>query len=431
MIKTIFGQDTSSGQLSVFSSVQLLMKLLVVGSFFLKNKVLQVHSILIGPAGSGKSAFLNMIQSIFCDLSKEIAMESYFVSAEMNSSRSNSEETILCFSNETSKIYFPVWKTIISDFSVKGSCRDLYNSVDPKTNFCNASFITAQNSDGISYETTNAFLLETEFVRRLFPIYFSLNLGGAQLNTNMKTYYKDVKKLKLINNTNPEFQEQTYGALFFILDLIEFFKIGHWDSNNIIKSCAANLRRAVMGQYLPIKILRNQNLVLLDEVYHELSPQMIEFNRQDNGLLLKEELMSTNKIHANVLTKVNLDSIANSLKNQLRMDIRFCPYADDWKIYGAKRYRECTQAEINAFEMPHYDWFGTNSEFDELDAQSILPPALRFYVHQDIFERFNLAVSGIFKNVHIRHLVLPLIDENFVHMTAEKVLDELKTFQNF
>jgi predicted ATP-binding protein involved in virulence len=94
MIKTIFGQDAYSGKLSVFSSIQLLMKLLVIGSFFLKNKVLEVHSILMGPAGSGKSKFLNMIQSIFGDLSKEIHMESYFVSSEMNSSRSNSEETI-------------------------------------------------------------------------------------------------------------------------------------------------------------------------------------------------------------------------------------------------------------------------------------------------------------------------------------------------
>ena len=93
MIKTIFGQDTISGKLSVFSSVQLLMKLLVIGSFFLKNKVLQVHSVLMGPAGSAKSTFLNIIQSIFGDLAKEINMESYFVSTEMNSSRSNSEET--------------------------------------------------------------------------------------------------------------------------------------------------------------------------------------------------------------------------------------------------------------------------------------------------------------------------------------------------
>ncbi len=95
--------------------------------------------------------------------------------------------------------------------------------------------------------------------------------------------------------------------------------------------------------------------MLLDEIYHEASPQMIAFNRNDKGLLLREELMSTNKMSASVLTNVNLDYIASSLKNQLKMDIRFCANAGDWKIYGAKRYRECTQLEINAFEMPHKD----------------------------------------------------------------------------
>jgi hypothetical protein len=34
MIKTIFGRDTFSGKLSVFGSIQLLMKLLVIGTFF-------------------------------------------------------------------------------------------------------------------------------------------------------------------------------------------------------------------------------------------------------------------------------------------------------------------------------------------------------------------------------------------------------------
>jgi len=431
MIKTIFGRDTFSGKLSVFGSIQLLMKLLVIGTFFLKNKVLQTHSILMGPAGSGKSAFLNMIQSIFGDLSKEINMESYFVSSEMNSSRSNSEETMMCFSNETNKINFTLWKTIIADFSVKGSVRDLYKSVDSKSNHCNASFITAQNADGISYDSKNPFLLEKEFVRRLFPIYFSLNLGGTQDDTNTKTYYKDVKKLKILNNTHPQFKEQTRGALFFVLDLIEYFKIGHWDSNKIIKSCSANLRRAVMGQYLPIKILRTQNLVLLDEIYHEASPQMIAFNKNDKGLLLREELMSTNKMSASVLTNVNLDYIASSLKNQLKMDIRFCANAGDWKIYGAKRYRECTQLEINAFEMPHKDWLGTNDNFDETNAQSVLPPALRFYVHEDINQKFNMVVSSLFKNKKILFDTIPEVDENFIHMTAEKIIDNFKTFQNF
>jgi hypothetical protein len=432
MIKTIFGQDAYSGKLSVFSSIQLLMKLLVIGSFFLKNKVLEVHSILMGPAGSGKSKFLNMIQSIFGDLSKEIHMESYFVSSEMNSSRSNSEETILCFSNETNKrINFTAWKTIIADYSVKGCVRDLYNSVDAKSNHCNASFITAQNADGISYDTENSFILDKEFVRRLFPIYFSLNLGGAH-NTNLKTFYKDVKHLKILRNTDPEFQEQTYGALFFILDLIEYFKIGHWDDNNIIKSCPANLRRAVMGQYLPIKILRTQNLIFLDEVYHENSPQMIAFDLKDEGLLLKEELMSTNKIHSNLLTNVNLDSIANSLQTQLKMNIKFCPYANDWKIYGVKRYRECTQAEINAFEMPHKDWFGASIDFNELDAQSTLPPALRFYIHEDLQTKFNKVVASFFlTNRKITFETTPELDVNFVNMTAEKIIDSFKSFQNF
>jgi hypothetical protein len=307
----------------------------------------------------------------------------------------------------------------------------LYKSVDSKSNHCNASFITAQNADGISYDSKNPFLLEKEFVRRLFPIYFSLNLGGTQDDTNTKTYYKDVKKLKILNNTHPQFKEQTRGALFFVLDLIEYFKIGHWDSNKIIKSCSANLRRAVMGQYLPIKILRTQNLVLLDEIYHEASPQMIAFNKNDKGLLLREELMSTNKMSASVLTNVNLDYIASSLKNQLKMDIRFCANAGDWKIYGAKRYRECTQLEINAFEMPHKDWLGTNDNFDETNAQSVLPPALRFYVHEDINQKFNMVVSSLFKNKKILFDTIPEVDENFIHMTAEKIIDNFKTFQNF
>ena len=74
IVKTVFGEDPLCGTLNVFNCVQLLMDLLITGSFMLKIKVLQMVSIQIGPAGGGKTRYLTMKQSIFADLSKTMNM---------------------------------------------------------------------------------------------------------------------------------------------------------------------------------------------------------------------------------------------------------------------------------------------------------------------------------------------------------------------
>lgn len=430
-IKTIFGQDPLCGFLSVFGCVQFLMDLLVTASFFLKTKALQMVLIKMGPPGGGKTKYLDIKQSVFSNLAKPINMTSHFNSSELNSSKSNSEETMLFFANEASLVDFSDFKSAVSDLSFKSNTRNLYEQHDQNSNFSNASYIVNQNAQGITYATKDVYKLDDAFVRRLFPIYFSSNLGGSNIRANDKTYYKDVKGLNILNDLDPKFHEQTLGLLYYLLDLIEYFKIGNWDENNIIKPCYANLRRAVMGQYEPIRILRTDNLIFLDEIYPDKSTKMLQFKMNDTGLSLREELGSTGKLLSHQLTPVNIEIIAKSLKNLLNIDTKFCHELNEWKIFGVKRYRECTELEIKASEQPHKDWLGFNANFNEFNVQECLPSALKFYVHEKLSDKFNNLVNCLFKQKKLTRDSIPECASNFRPITAKSIIRDIKNFKIF
>ena len=207
--------------------------------------------------------------------------------------------------------------------------------------------------------------------------------------------------------------------------------MGDWDGNNIIKSCFANIRKAVMDQYEPIKILRTEHLIFLDEIWPDNSPQMIEFKRNDNGLILKNELMSTGKFQINQLTENNVEIIAKSLSKNLNIDTRYCQDIKEWKIFGVKHYRECTQIELNASEYPHKDWYDFKKNFNPNDVQAHLPSALQFYVHDKIKKKFNNAGCAMYSGNKLSFNRKFEVAHNFESVTSKSILNDYKNFRVF
>jgi energy-coupling factor transporter ATP-binding protein EcfA2 len=405
--------------------------MLVYSSFFLKSKALKVMLILMGPAGGGKSTFLNIFSEVFTHLSKEMQLDEHFCSKELNSSRANSEEHFLFFTHEPNsikKVDFGSLKSLISDHISKTSVRQVYQASDQKNNHCSASYAVAHNEEGITYHDKNIYKLSDSFVRRLFGIYFpSIIAGSKGITEEIKTYYLTIRKLKILNHNDKEFMKQLLGCLFFALDLIQYFNIGDWDSNNIIKASTANMRRAVREQYLPIKVLTSFNLIFLDEIYPDDSLEMKRFCANDKGIALKQHLLS-DSLPYEKLTDNNLDIIADSLKKILSIDIRLVN--GEWKIFGAKKYRDCTEKELLAYNNPQVDIFDYGSKFNPNDVQACLPRAQQFFISEDIKSKYNKVIQSLFIKKKLNFEVKPKLADNYFDIDTNIYLKKFKNYEH-
>jgi hypothetical protein len=403
--------------------------MLVFSSFLLRNKSLGYMLIIMGPAGGGKSLLLNIFTELFMYLSKEMNLDKHFSSEELNSGKADSHETFLFYAHESKKVDFTSLKKGITDLVPKTPIRQIYQVSDQKNNHCTASYLVAHNDEGITYDTKTPFDIDDSFLRRLFPLFYSSVLSGT-FSVSYKevlTYYRTTRKLRILNPTDPEFNEQIMGCLFFVLDIIQYFDIIDWDQNDI-KPCMSNMRRAIKGQYLPLKVLTTNNLIFMDEIYPDNSNEMFQFNSTDSsGLVLRDHLLSE-KLTSAMLSSKNLDTIANNLKKFLDIDLR--KIYGEWRIFGVKKYNECSEKEIKAYEQPHMDVFDYGKKFNPKDVQASLPSAQKFFISEKCKTKFNAVIESLFIDKKLEFLIKPSVSENLINIDSNTYINNFKTFQH-
>jgi hypothetical protein len=447
-IKTILGKDPLCGKMGLYSCIQFLMSMneffiffyhyitkyfildmLVFSSFLFRNKLFGYMLIVMGPAGGGKSLLLNIFTEMFMFLSKEMNMDKHFSSEELNPAKADSHEIALFFAHESGKVNFTQLKKGITDLVAKTPVRQIYQISDQKNNHCTASYLIAHNEEGITYDTKTPFDIDDSLLRRLFPLFYSSVLSGtfSVAYKEVLSYYRTTRKLKILNPTDPEFNEQIMGCLFFALDIIQYFNIIDWDQNDI-KPCMSNIRRAIKAQYLPLQVLTTNNLIFMDEIYPDNSNEMFQFKSTDSsGLALRDHLLSE-KLTCTILSSKTIDTIAKNLKKFLDIDLR--KVYGEWRIFGVKKYHECSEKEIKAYEQPHMDVFDHGKNFNPKDVQASLPRAQRFFISEKGKTKFNAVIESLFKDKKLEFDIKPSVSENLINIDSNTYLNNFKTFQH-
>jgi len=214
-VRSMFGDKPNTGVMGPYHMQNFLASMILICMGILRNKVSQSCLIFQGSGKNGKSAFLELLVSLFGSKCVNIESQNYFKGDEINMQVTNLSESLILVDPEADKVKLKPFNREIADI-IPLKRREIFKT--PREIISRAFVILATNK-GLAYvkDKENEPPYDIAFARRCYVNCLFNILGGGEKTLLRQNNY-DLKN-ELVKHRLKK------GLLFYLLDVLHVFDL--------------------------------------------------------------------------------------------------------------------------------------------------------------------------------------------------------------